>query len=263
MTAVLGGDPDEVLAKIAEHGLVAANHNGAGQVIAAGTMEQLAKFKADAPAKTRLLALSVAGAFHTQHMAPAVSTLQTLVKAVTTRDPRTRLISNADGAVVHEGREVIRRIVSQISNPVRWDLCMNTMRDLGVTGVLEVPPAGTLTGLVKRALPGVETFALKTPDDLDAARAFVEKHAAPNPLDSSPSWRLVIAPLGGTVRMGDAKAGDILERGASVATVIARRDEHDITVTHGGEILEWLVEDGDPVAPGQPLLRIHPTGSYI
>jgi [acyl-carrier-protein] S-malonyltransferase len=262
MTAVLGGDPEAVLAKIAEHGLTPANNNGAGQIVAAGTLEQLAKFQDDGPEKARLRPLSVAGAFHTVHMAPAVDTLGTLVKGVSHRDPRTRLISNADGAVIHEGRTVLQRIVSQVSNPVRWDLCMRTMGELGVTGVIEVPPAGTLTGLIKRALPGVETLALKTPDDLDAARAFVEKHAAHNELDSSPSWRLVIAPLGGTVRKGAAQVGDVLERGASVATVIARRDEQDITVTHGGEVLEWLVEDGDPVAPGQPLLRIHPTGSF-
>jgi [acyl-carrier-protein] S-malonyltransferase len=266
MTAVLGGDPDEVLAKIAEHGLTAANHNGAGQVVAAGALEQLAKLQDDAPAKARLLPLSVAGAFHTAHMAPAVDTLRQLSKAITTRDPRTRLIANADGAVVHDGREVIRRIVSQVSNPVRWDLCMETMRELGVTGVLEVPPAGTLTGLVKRALKGVDTFALKTPDDLDAARAFVAKHAehaAANSLDTAPTWRLVIAPHGGTVRKGGHEVGEVLERGASVAIVVARRDEHEIVVSHGGEILEWLVEDGDPVAPGQPLLRIHPTGSFV
>ncbi len=263
MTAVLGGDPDEVLAKIAEHGLTAANINGAGQIVAAGTLEQLAKFQDDGIASARLRPLSVAGAFHTQHMAPAVETLRQLSKAVTTRDPRTRLISNADGAVIHDGREVVRRIVSQVSNPVRWDLCMETMRELGVTGVLEVPPSGTLTGLVKRALKGVETFALKTPDDLDAARVFVEKHAVSNPLDSAPTWRLVIAPHGGTVRKGGQEVGDVLERGASVATVVARRDEHEIVVSHGGEILEWLVEDGDPVAPGQPLLRIHPTGSFV
>ena len=173
MTAVLGGDPDEVLAALERHGLTAANNNGAGQVVAAGTLEQLEAFKADPPAKARLIPLSVAGAFHTEHMAPAVDTLARYAKAVSVHDPRTRLISNRDGAVVQQGREVLRRIVTQVSNPVRWDLCMRTMGELGVTGVIEVPPAGTLTGLVKRALPGVETVALKTPDDLEAARDLV------------------------------------------------------------------------------------------
>lgn len=269
MTAVLGGDRDEVLAKIAEHNLVPANSNGAGQIVAAGTLEDLARFQDDGPAGARLRALSVAGAFHTQHMGSAVEQLARLANGITTRDPRTRLVSNADGAVVHDGREVLRRLVAQVSNPVRWDLCMDTFGELGVTGILEVPPAGTLTGLAKRALKGVETFALKTPDDLDAAREFAAKHAEPthagndaNPLDATPTWRLVIAPHGGTVRRGAVEAGDKLERDAAVATVVARGDEHEITVRHDGQVLEWLVEDGDPVAPGQPLLRVHPTGSF-
>jgi len=270
MTAVLGGEPDVVLAKIAEHHLVPANNNGAGQIVAAGTLEQLASFAADPPAAARLRALSVAGAFHTEHMAPAVEHLAVLAKGVTTGDPGTRLVSNADGAVVHDGREVLRRLVAQVSNPVRWDLCQETFAELGVTGVLELPPAGTLTGLAKRALKGVETFALKTPDDLDAAREFVAKHAEPadagagaDPADAAPSWRLVIAPHGGTVRRGEFAAGAVLQPNTTVATVVARRDTHEITVQHEGEILEWLVEDGDPVAPGQPLLRVHPTGSLV
>lgn len=177
MTAVLGGDADEVLKKIAEHGLTPANINGAGQTVAAGTLEQLAAFQADPPEKARLMPLKVAGAFHTEHMAPAVAHLRELAKGIDVGDPRGTLISNKDGAVVRDGREAVDRLVGQVANPVRWDLCMETMVDLGVTGILEVPPAGTLTGLAKRALKGVATFALKTPDDLDAARAFVAEHA--------------------------------------------------------------------------------------
>jgi len=177
MTAVLGGEEPEVVAGIERHGLTPANRNGAGQIVAAGTVEQLAAFEQDPPAGARLRALSVAGAFHTRHMAPAVERMAQLAKGVSARDPRMRYISNRDGAVVKSGREVVDRMVSQIANPVRWDLCMETMRELGVTGLLEVPPAGTLVGLARRALPGVETFALKTPDQLDAARAFVAKHA--------------------------------------------------------------------------------------
>jgi [acyl-carrier-protein] S-malonyltransferase len=176
MTAVLGGDRNEVLAKVAEHGLTAANDNGPGQVVAAGTVEQLQAFADDPPAKARLVPLSVAGAFHTEHMAPAVDVLAGLAKSVSTHDPRTPVISNRDGKVVHDGREVLQRIVSQVSTPVRWDLCMETMLDLGVTGLLEMPPAGTLTGIARRAMKGVETFALKTPDQLEDARAFCEKH---------------------------------------------------------------------------------------
>lgn len=176
MTAVLGGDRDEVLAKVAEHGLTAANDNGPGQVVAAGTVEQLQAFADDPPAKARLVPLSVAGAFHTDHMAPAVDVLAGLAKAVSTHDPRTPVISNRDGQVVNDGQDVLQRIVTQVSTPVRWDLCMETMLDLGVTGLLELPPAGTLTGIARRAMKGVETFALKTPDQLDDARAFCDKH---------------------------------------------------------------------------------------
>ena len=154
MTAVLGGDRDEVLAKLAQHGLTAANDNGPGQVVAAGTVEQLAALAADPPAKARLMPLSVAGAFHTEHMAPAVDVLGQLARSVSTHDPRTPVISNRDGQVVHDGRDVLKRIVTQVSTPVRWDLCMETMLDLGVTGILEMPPAGTLTGIAKRAHEG-------------------------------------------------------------------------------------------------------------
>ena len=186
MTAVLGGDADEVQAALAEHGLTAANVNAPGQVVAAGTLEQLEALAANPPARARLMPLSVAGAFHTEHMAPAVGVLEQLAKAVSTHDPRTPVISNRDGSVVHDGRDVVRRIVTQVANPVRWDLCMETMRDLGVTAILEMPPAGTLTGIAKRALPGVETFALKTPDQLDAAREFVDKHGDRSALDLNP-----------------------------------------------------------------------------
>ena len=177
MTAVLGGDRDEVLAAIEKQGLTPANDNGPGQIVAAGTVEQLAAFAEEPPARARLIPLSVAGAFHTEHMAPAVARVDALAATITPQDPATRVISNADGQVVPTGSDVLARIVSQISRPVRWDLCMETMLELGVTGVLELPPAGTLTGIAKRGMKGVESFALKTPDQLDEARAFVDKHA--------------------------------------------------------------------------------------
>lgn len=262
MIAVLGGDEEMVLKKIAEHGLTAANINGAGQIVAAGTVEQLAALQADRPEGARLRELSVAGAFHTHHMAPAVATLERFARAVSTHDARLRLVSNADGSVVHDGREVLRRIVAQVSTPVRWDLCMRTFGELGATGVIEVPPAGTLTGLIKRALPGVETLALKTPDDLDAARDFVERHAAASPLDTAPTWRLVIAPGAGTVRVdATMPVGTVLEPGAVVGSLVARRDEIPLVAVHGGTIVEWLVEDRDPVSPGQPVVRVHPEGA--
>jgi [acyl-carrier-protein] S-malonyltransferase len=259
MTAVLGGDRDDVLAKIDAHGLTAANDNGPGQLVAAGTSEQLAAFADDAPAKARLMPLSVAGAFHTDHMRPAVDRLATLAQAVSTHDARTRLISNRDGQVVHQGREVLKRIVSQVASPVRWDLCMQTMLDLGVTGMLEMPPAGTLTGIARRAMKDVETFALKTPDQLDDAKDFVAKHASASPLDTAPTWRLLVAPAKGTFRAdGDAREGDALTAGQQVGAVHSLRDEIPVVAPHGGTIVEWLVEDGDLVGPGQPLVRLHP-----
>jgi [acyl-carrier-protein] S-malonyltransferase len=258
MTAVLGGDPEEVAASLGKHGLTAANDNGSGQVVAAGTLEQLEAFKADPPAKARLIPLSVAGAFHTEHMAPAVETLASYAKAVSVHDPRTVLISNRDGAVVQQGRDVLARIVTQVSNPVRWDLCMRTMGELGVTGVIEVPPAGTLTGLIKRALPGVETVALKTPDDIEAARDLAARHGSAAPQDSSPSWRMLVSPSKGTIRVVDLPEGTLLEPGAAVGTLVTSRDEQPVVAPHGGIVVEWLVEDGDPVSPGQPLIRLHP-----
>jgi len=261
MTAVLGGDRDEVLAKLDEHGLTAANDNGPGQIVAAGTVEQLAAFAEDAPAKARLMPLSVAGAFHTEHMAPAVEVLGRLARSVSTHDARTPLISNRDGTVVHDGRDVLRRIVTQVSNPVRWDLCMETMLDLGVTGVLEMPPAGTLTGIVKRQLKGVETFALKTPDQLADARAFCAKHGTASEMDASPTWRMLVAPMKGTFRqVADLHEGDAIAPESSIGAVASSRDETDVTAPYGGTIVEWLVEDGDLVSPGQPLIRLHPEG---
>jgi [acyl-carrier-protein] S-malonyltransferase len=263
MTAVLGGDREEILAKLAQYGLTAANDNGPGQIVAAGTVEELAALQADPPAKTRLIPLSVAGAFHTKHMEPAVQTLAGYARSITTYDPRTRLISNRDGQIVHDGRDVLRRLVQQVNAPVRWDLCMQTMADLQVTGILEMTPAGTLTGIARRALKGVETFALKTPDQLDDARAFVDKHGSPSEIDASPTWRLLVAPMKGTfTRAGQIarEAGDTVEAGEVVATVKSLRDEVEVRAPHGGSVVEWLVEEGDPVAPGQPLVRLHPSG---
>ncbi|WP_295657888.1 acyltransferase domain-containing protein [uncultured Nocardioides sp.] len=262
MTAVLGGDREAVLASLDKHGLTAANDNGPGQIVAAGTTEQLAALAADPPEKARLTPLSVAGAFHTTHMEPAVGHLAALARSVSTHDPRTRVISNRDGNVIHDGRDVLARMVGQIANPVRWDLCMDTMLDLGVTGVLEMPPAGTLTGIARRAMKGVETFALKTPDQLDDARAFCDKHGEASPMENSPTWRMVVSPVKGMFHRADeAVDGDSLPAGSPVGDVASSRDRITVSTAHGGQIVEWLVEDGDPVAPGQPLLRLHPEGS--
>ena len=258
MTAVIGGDPAEVQAAIERHGLTAANNNGAGQVVAAGTLEQLDAFRVDPPTKARLIPLSVAGAFHTSHMSSAVQTLAGYARAVSVHDPRTSLISNRDGAVVQSGAAVLQRIVKQVSNPVRWDLCMKAMADLGVTGIIEVPPAGTLTGLIRRALPDVETVALKTPADLEAARDLVARHGSASAMDDSPTWRMLVAPAKGTFRIADFAVGATLEPGVTIGMLVTLRDQQPVTAPHGGTVVEWLVEDGDPVSPGQPLIRLHP-----
>lgn len=176
MSAVLGGDAEEVLATLEKHGLTPANMNGAGQVVAAGTLEQLAALQADPPTRARVVPLKVAGAFHTDHMQPAVDRLAALAEGLSPADPLVTLLSNADGRAVPDGQQVLARLVAQVSSPVRWDRTMQTLADLGATGLIELAPAGTLVGLARRGLRGVETLALKTPDDLDAARRMVGEH---------------------------------------------------------------------------------------
>jgi [acyl-carrier-protein] S-malonyltransferase len=177
MSAVLGGDESAVLAAIADAGLTPANVNTAGQIVAGGPLEQLAAFAARPPAGARIRPLRVAGAFHTSHMAPAVVALGAAAAGITVKDPAITLLSNRDGAVVTSGADWLDRIVGQVASPVRWDRCMATMSAIGVTALIELAPGGTLTGIAKRALPGVELLAMKTPDQLDAARALVAEHA--------------------------------------------------------------------------------------
>ena len=259
MTAVIGGERADVLGAFERHSLTPANDNGVGQLVAAGTLEQLQKLADDPPAKARLIPLQVAGAFHTSHMRPAVDVLARLARAISTHDTRTRLISNRDGQVVHSGGDVLARLVTQVSNPVRWDLCLQTMAELDVTGILEMPPAGTLTNIVKRQLKGVDTFALKTPDQLDDARAFADKHGDTSQLDASPTWRMLVSPAKGTFRRaGEVPHGARLTAGLAVGEVANLRGTTDVVAPHGGTIVEWIVEDGDLVSPGQPLVRLHP-----
>jgi len=169
MSALLGGDEEQVLARLAELGLVPANRNGAGQIVAAGRLDALAELKADPPTGCRVVPLAVAGAFHTDFMAPARRALAAHADGVKVSDPARRLLSNADGGAVDDGVEVLRRLVAQVTSPVRWDACLATLRDGGVTATVELPPAGTLTGLAKRELKGATTLAVKTPADLDRA----------------------------------------------------------------------------------------------
>ena len=259
MTAVLGGHRPDVLAKIKEHGLTAANDNGGGQIVAAGTLEELQALANDPPEGARIRPLQVAGAFHTKHMIPAAKTLAHHAKAISTHDSRINLLSNADGTVVHDGRAVLRHLVRQVSNPVRWDLCMQTMLDLGVTGLVELPPAGILAGLAKRGMPGVEIFTLNTPDDLPAAADFVAKHGTPSNIKDLPTWRVVLSPIKGTFeRVCMEEAGTELAENTRIGTIHADGETYPVEAPYGGKIGEWLVTDGAEVNPGELIVRLKP-----
>jgi [acyl-carrier-protein] S-malonyltransferase len=171
MSAVVGGDPAEVLAAIEASGATPANVNGAGQTVAAGTFEQLQSLAENPPAKARVIPLKVAGAFHTHHMSPAVSALEALKPQLKPQTPQVPLLSNFDGQAVTDGPSAVDSLIAQVSRPVRWDLCMESLVQRGVTGVVELAPAGTLAGLAKRGMSGVKTVAVKTPEDLSAALA--------------------------------------------------------------------------------------------
>ena len=176
MSAVLGGERDVVVAALTALGLTPANENGGGQIVAAGSLEALAMLAENPPAGSRVRPLQVSGAFHTSVMLPAVVKLADAAREITVINPVAPVISNRDGAIITGGDELVARIVGQVSGPVRWDLCMQTLADNGVTGVVEVAPVGTLTGLVKRAQPAIEFFAIKTPDDIAGAREFARNH---------------------------------------------------------------------------------------
>jgi [acyl-carrier-protein] S-malonyltransferase len=177
MSAVLGGDSEEVTAALIRVGLDAANRNGAGQVVAAGPIDALEALAQDKPDRTRVVPLRVAGAFHTRFMASAERALADYAVQLTAKDPSRPVLSNADGEVVEEGTEMLRRLVAQVTTPVRWDCCMAGLGRLGVTATVELPPAGTLSGLVKRDLKGTVTLALKDPEDLDRVAGLVCDHS--------------------------------------------------------------------------------------
>ncbi len=173
MSAVLGGEAVDVLAVIEAARLTAANRNAAGQIVAAGALDALDALAADPPAHARVRPLAVAGAFHTPYMQPAETALAEYARGVQVRDPQLILLSNADGRPVREGAQVLGRLVSQVTRPVRWDLCQQTLGSLGVRTVIELAPAGALVGMAKRELPGVELLALKSPADLERAQSLI------------------------------------------------------------------------------------------
>jgi [acyl-carrier-protein] S-malonyltransferase len=177
MSAVLGGVETEVLERLDTLGLTPANRNGAGQIVAAGSLPALAKLADEPPARARIIALQVAGAFHTSYMAPAETALAGAAAKVAVKDPARTLLSNLDGTAVPGGAELLSRLVRQVTRSVRWDLCQATLAELGVTGAIELAPAGTLAGLAKRALKGVEVVTVNTPEDLSKAQDLIARHS--------------------------------------------------------------------------------------
>ena len=177
MAAILGGEQAVVEARLLELGLEPANYNGGGQIVAAGSAAGIGDLQAAGPAGSRVIPLQVAGAFHTRYMAPAVSTLAAYAAGLTVADPSTKLWTNAGGRNITSGPEFVELMVNQVKSPVRWDLCMAAMVEAGVTALIEVAPAGTLVGLAKRSMPGIETLAIKSPENLEAAATLIANHA--------------------------------------------------------------------------------------
>lgn len=260
MAAVLGGEEAEVLAAIEAHGLHPANRNGANQIVAAGPRDRLEKLASAPPAGTRVITLQVAGAFHTPYMAPAEQAMSAVAAGITAADPSKILLSNLDGAAVTHGKELVTRLVRQVTAPVRWDACMRTLADLGVTAVIELPPAGTLAGLIKRALKGPqcpEIVTLNTPDDLAAARDLIARHGAAPSHEPTPQFRVVVATGAGTFEPAAGLAeGDEVTAGQVIGHVVTKQGPVEVTAHDSGLLTEWLAHHDDPVAPGQPLARI-------
>lgn len=262
MSACLGGDPELVVAAIEAAGLSPANRNGAGQIVAAGALDALAKLPAALDGVARVIPLKVAGAFHTDYMLSAQRRLESLAEVTPSHDAHVPMLSNADGEVVTHGEDMLKRLVEQVAAPVRWDMCMETLVHAGVSAVVELAPAGTLTGLFTREHKGVKAVALKAPGDLDAARALIDEDMG-NRLGTgtAPPWRLILAPAGGTFEMRQHEVDVDLDEGAQLGLVTSRRGTAEVIAPHGGRLIEWLAHDGDRVKPGQPLARLHPSDS--
>jgi [acyl-carrier-protein] S-malonyltransferase len=257
MSAILGGDETDVLAAIEAAGVFPANRNGAGQIVVAGSVPGLAKFAAAPPARARVIPLAVAGAFHTSYMAPAEKALGAVASGITPQDPHRMLLSNLDGTSVSSGHEMLRRMVAQLTAPVRWDLCMATLVDLGVTAVIELPPAGSLAGLAKRAMRGVEIVTLNTPEDLPAAHDLIARHAASPTHEPHPQFRVIVAATGGNfVPLPDLAEGSPVSVGTVIGHVSTRKGPVEVAAHASGVLTEWLVHPDDPVGPGQPLALI-------
>jgi [acyl-carrier-protein] S-malonyltransferase len=264
MSAVIGGDPDEVLSRIQDCGLHPANRNGAGQTVAAGPLTGLEKLTGNPPAGAKVISLKVAGAFHTPYMKPAEQALEAIAPGIPTADPVRIMLSNADGAAAGSGADLLQRLVRQVTTPVRWDLCMASMADLGVTGVIELPPAGTLAGLIRRGVQGdsgvPEIVTLNTPDDLDAARDLIARHGAPSHIvpESTVAFRVAVSATAGNFEPADIAEGATVSAGQVIGRVVSRRGAEEVSAAHDGVLVEWLVHPDDPVASGAPLARFSP-----
>lgn len=257
MSAVLGGDEDQVLAAIAAHGVHPANRNGAGQIVIAGSLTALEAFKADPPPSTRVMPLKVAGAFHTPYMAPAEQALAAVAADITASTPNQILLSNLDGTAITDGPTLLARLVGQVTAPVRWDLCQRTLADLGVTGIIELPPAGTLAGLAKRTLKGTEIVTVNTPDDLKAAKDLIARHGTAANHEPTTAFVLAVATVGGTFEpLPDLAEGSPIRAGQVLGHIVTRQGNAEVTAQDSGQLIEWLAHHDDPVGPGQPLARI-------
>jgi [acyl-carrier-protein] S-malonyltransferase len=258
MSAVLGGDSDEVVAAITAAGLTAANRNGAGQVVAAGAIDSLGKLAENLPPGARIRPLPVAGAFHTHYMSRAEDALADFSQSVTARNPTHMLLSNADGLALSTGHDVLARLVRQVTRPVRWDLCLDTLRHLMVNAAIELPPAGALTGIAKRELPGIALVAVKTPEDLDAARAELNTVTHPPQAEYTPEFHVVVSPAKGTFHpRPDVSEGDHVAAGTQLGVITTNRDEHPVATGASGILAEWLRHEGDIVGAGLPVARLH------
>ncbi|SDJ12243.1 [acyl-carrier-protein] S-malonyltransferase [Frankineae bacterium MT45] len=257
MTALLGGDPDEVVGLIEAVGLTAANRNGAGQIVAAGAQGGLTALAENVPTGVRVRPLPVAGAFHTDFMISAQRPLAEFTHDLLLSDPRHLLLSNFDGTALTTGSQVISNLVGQLTRSVRWDLCQATITHVGVNAAIELAPAGALAGLAKREMPEVKVVALKTPDDLGAARALLDDYGAVSQGEHTPDFQVVVTPAKGIfTRHDDLHEGQQVARGARIGTITTNRDAHPVIAPSAGELAEWLKHDGDIVAAGLPVARL-------
>lgn len=253
MAAALGGDEQTVVAAIVGAGCVPANRNGAGQIVAAGAKDAIRQLVDNPPPGVRFRTLQVAGAFHTDYMAPAEQNLKAVAAGMTAADPRQILLSNADGTAVTSGRTMLSRLVAQVTRPVRWDLCLATMRAVGVEATIELSPAKTLTGIAKRELPGIHLVAIKSPDELAEARALL---ATATPATLSGEVEVSTSAQGIFTRAQGVAEGTAVRAGVRIGTIRTNADDVAVVAPATGTLVAWLRHDGDVLGAGLPVARL-------